>query len=189
MKKFLELFAKFHVALFIFGFILVLLSVTTGLELPIIKNIIPDSDSRLLAFGGGFGIILASIIIYRLDQSKIKIQTEIHGTGDSKPKLPSKSTLSDTQRDILNFLESQYIQHGAVSQTATEEKFTNIGKSELYYRLEVLLYQGFIRKTSGGIEEGKPKHIYKLSKEYCTTYNIEYSGSPDETMFTPSNKR
>lgn len=194
MKKLLELFTKFHVALFIFGFILVLLSVTTGLELPIIQNIIADDNSRILAFGGGLGIILASIIVYLFDKSRIKTPevpvVVVTGTGDGKPepeepKLPSRSGLTGTQREILNFIEAQHIQFGVVGQNALEEKYCKIGKSELYYRLEALMYQGFLKKSSAGLEEGKQKHLYRLSKEYCKAHNVGFSGSGETTTLIP----
>jgi hypothetical protein len=179
MKKYIELLAKFHIALLTIGVILILLSVTTGLELPIIKNIIPDENSRELAFGGGFLIIVFAIIIYLFEKKHAKteeqpiITTTGTGNGGDTKKQFNKSEITSSQRELLNFIEEQFIQYGVIGQETIEKRFEKIAPSELFYRLETLCYQKFLVKETAAIVNKKQRFSYKLSKEFCDAYDIK----------------
>lgn len=178
MKKYLEILAKFHVALFISGIVLILLSVTTGLELPIIKNIIPNEDSRDIAFGGGLLIILIAVAVYLLDKKftpSVPASATTAGTGnggETKKKF-NKSEITGSQRELLNFIETQFIQYGVVGQETIEKRFEKIIPSELFYRLETLCYQGFLSKETAAIINKRQRFSYRCSEEYCQAYDIK----------------
>ena len=188
MEKLLQLFTRFYLAIAIFGFILIILSVSTGLKLPGLEEIIPDSASRIMAFSAGIILIILSTIIYYIEMKKkgnTLILKKDEGTGDGGKKKFNKSDLTETQRKLLYLIELYCIEHEAISQKALETKHKQMSCTELYYRLECLILQGFLSKESAGIEDNIKRYIYKLSSEYCAQSGIIINNQQQITRLEP----
>lgn len=192
MEKLLQLFTRFYLAIAILGFILILLSVSTGLKLPGLEEIVPDSASRIISLSAGMGLIALSTIIYYIETKKkgntmILKKNETEGTGDGGKKKFNKNDLTETQRKLLYEIELYCIEHEAINQKALEQKHKQMHGAELYYRLECLILQGYLVKDSAGIENSIKRYIYKLSDEYCLQSGIKINrDDPNSTKLTPS---
>jgi TIR domain len=76
-----------------------------------------------------------------------------------------KERLSPSQRDILDYLETESLRRGSVPQQDFEAKFASLGKS-IFWRLEALCYVGFVAKEVTNYRSGTPTYNYSLSDEY-----------------------
>lgn len=184
MEKLLQLFTRFYLAIAILGFILILLSVSTGLKLPGLEEIVPDSASRIIALSAGMVLIVLSIIIYIVETKKkgnTMILKKDEGTGDGGKKKFNKNDLTETQIKLLYEIELYCIEHGVISQKTLETKHKQMHGAELYYRLECLILQKYLSKDSAGIENNIKRFIYKLSDEYCAQSGIKINDQDNTT--------
>jgi predicted transcriptional regulator len=136
-------------------------------------NTIPGSDAqinenfRMIAVIGGFIFIVVAIVMHFFVR-------------DNEAPLDD-SELTETQLLILQLIRDEYMLHGLVSQTdiecRTNEKRRKIKKSEIsieemYYRLEYLIFKGYITKVPASYEDGRYRFTYFLSDKYRSREGI-----------------
>ncbi len=186
MKILLGLFKGFNGAIFGFGAFLIVFGIASSI--PGVGVI--DERYRTLAIASGFIVAIISVLLHVLhgDENKTKIIVENEGYLDD-------DEISDTQKLILGVIQKDYIEFGLISQddveikcakavekhneeirkmAASSEEFFHkkeiepIGVDEMYYRLEHLLFKGYITKIKAGRskDNGRFRFTYYLSDEY-----------------------
>lgn len=164
----LQIFIERHTLsflLFILGTLLIFLALTTSLNLPGVKGVVPYADYRIVSLVLGIIFVLLATLLYYLPlQRRTTIPDEFRMTlFERRDKL-----LSTTQKDILSFIEAKTANNDrGLQQEAFEDKWRNRSRSETYYRLEQLCLLGFIEKEEiANSPEGIPRFIYRLSSDY-----------------------
>lgn len=152
----LKRFNGFSGGIFIFGSILVLLGLTTGLP---DYGLAVQDDCRVLCWLIGLVFCCVGVVL--------KLSSK-----DEQNKMIDTDTLSPTQRKILNVIVDEYKMHGVVSQNFIENKFKNISIEEMFYRLEYLLAGNLITKEKIGHDGQKYRFSYKLSEAYRSLHKI-----------------
>ena len=74
-----------------------------------------------------------------------------------------RQRLPDSQKGILDFLETETRRRASVPQQDLEEKFA---QKSIYWRLEVLCCLGFTEKEVTNFRGGRPTYNYRLSDDY-----------------------
>ncbi|GBE92673.1 hypothetical protein [Nostoc cycadae] len=163
-----QIFIERHTLSFLFfllGALLIILALTTNLNLPVIKGVAPYAEYRLASLVLGIIFVLLATLLYYLPLDAGKaIPNEFRmSLFERRDKL-----LSTTQKDILSFIEAKTTNNNrGLQQEAFEQKWTNRSRSETYYRLEQLCLLGFVEKEEvAKSPEGIPRFIYRLSSNY-----------------------
>ena len=157
----------FSGATLIAALLLIILGISKGI--PGVDLVVDDNSRRLAAFfmsssGMKCGLALALMaVLLRIRKCNGKDDSTIGGTIEE---------LTPTQRAILNTIINEYKLHGIVSQDFIESKFKKISQEEMYYRLEHLLFKGFIIKEKTGHDGTKFRFSYKLSDKYRESLKI-----------------
>lgn len=164
----LQIFIERHTLSFLFfllGALLIILALTTNLNLPVIKGVAPYAEYRLASLVLGIIFVLLATLLYYLPlQAGTAIPNELRmSLFERRDKL-----LSNTQREILDFIERRTLSNNkGLTQEAFEQQWTNRNPSETYYRLEQLCLLGFLEKEEvGQSPNGIPRFIYRLSANY-----------------------
>jgi hypothetical protein len=76
-----------------------------------------------------------------------------------------KEKLPATQKDILDYLETESLRRASVPQQDFEAEFASRVRS-IYWRLEALCYMGFVAKEVTNYRSSTPTYNYRLSDEY-----------------------
>jgi hypothetical protein len=194
MKILFGLFKGFNGAIFGFGAFLVIFGIASSI--PGVGVI--DERYRVLAISSGFIIAIISILLQILhgDNKKTKI-IENEGYLDD-------DELSTTQKLIIDIIQKDYVEFGLISQddvetkcakeikkyneeirkmAASSERFFHkkeiepVEEAEMYYRLEHLLFKGYITKIRAGRskDNGRFRFTYYLSDEYRARKHIAKS--------------
>jgi hypothetical protein len=149
-------------AFFVLGALLILLGITTSLEIPGLKHLVADPSFRWISIAFGFCLLLIALFIaYRpppqpevlQDAGNLPIPEDLKKSFTAK-----RDSLGDRQTQILNFVISEATRYGSVSYETVARKFNSLSGSEVWYRLEYLRLLSFIEK--GG------ENVYRLSKAY-----------------------
>lgn len=161
--------------LFALGTVLLLLGVTTGVDLPVLKELRPDVEHRWVALAFGALLLLSSVVLYYFPPSPVAIVRPKAGgetaddTAEHFARLEQDPSASHTQEAILALmLEStrpEQLIRGEEIRRRIREKIGNLNKasdSELYYRLEQLFWMGFLVKQT----IGRDHHLYGVSDGY-----------------------
>lgn len=171
MKDFFtKVLDKFHhpigLLLFVLGAILILLSVSQGLKIPGLENIVSEPSYRVTSLVIGSLFVLLSVII-SLKEPKLPsdLANEL-----SKPLAKRRAKISGAQEDILRHIESHTpTPQSGITEASIAKRF-NMSGSEVYYRLEHLRLLGFIVKESLG---GIGNNYYRLSPAYRKVFGSE----------------
>jgi hypothetical protein len=171
MEKFTEwVTSKFQHPLgllfFLLGALLILLGVTTGLELPVLQQLAPDVNYRWVSLAlGVIFLLLATLIYYRPPRATKGIEPVPDEL--TRSFTARRAGLTGSQTRILVFIEQEGFRQRFVSQDTIETKFDKYGKSEIFYRLEQLRFLGFLeRQRVGRDESGYDRFTYRLSAGY-----------------------
>ena len=167
---FTKVLDKFHhpigLLLFALGAILILLSVSQGLKIPGLENVVSEPSYRVTSLAIGSLLVLLSVVV-SLKEPRLPsdLANEL-----SKPLAKRRAKISERQEDILRYIES----HTPIPQSSVTEasiaKHFNMSGSEIYYRLEHLRLLGFIVKETSG---GKGNNYYRLSPAYRKIFGSE----------------
>jgi hypothetical protein len=79
-----------------------------------------------------------------------------------------RQRLPESQRDVLEYLESESSRRASVPQQDLETKFRSKLKS-IYWRLEALCCLGFTEKEVTDFHDSTPRYNYRLSGEYSSS--------------------
>jgi len=175
---------------FLLGAILLLLGLTTGFEIPFLKQLAPALEYQGISLILGGICLLVSILIYYKPPKKKSPDDKLGSrkTGDELPAsfFARKALISKTQKELLSFIEKKK----SVPSSDIGITFKNIGEKELFYRLEQLRLLGFIEKKT----IGKPEdtmidnlQVFSLSEKFEAeiTNNIGWiSHESDSTNFS-----
>ena len=180
MGKFIEwLTSKFQQPLsllfFLLGALLILLGLTTGLEIPFLKRLTPEGDYRVITLALGCVFLGAAVI---LDRVASRPATVVRGRQDVAvendvvkrfSQLLQDISLSPTQKSILSVMAETVPAGGYKSESELRhvlrdrvERLRQSSDSELYYRLEQLYLLGFLTKRNISPE----RHIYSPSDDF-----------------------
>lgn len=124
---------------------------------------------------GESGIALAAGLVlgYVIGRLREKKSAEMAKASPSMDWWGKRSTLTGTQLQILQYLESKK----EASITALQDKFSYIPDRELYYRLEQIYLMGFLLRDR---KDGEV--IYTVNPEYAATVEddktVMLSGDP-----------
>jgi hypothetical protein len=177
MSKFLDwVTSKFNHPLsllfFLLGAVLVLLGLTTGLNIPGVQPLVSESNSRWAALILGIILLLASVLLYYRPPAS----TTVKPPAPEAPVIPEElkqnfaarmDSLSDAQTELLAFIRREGAGRKFVSQDTVEARFIQKGQAELYYRLEHLRLLGFLdRQRFGKNEQGYDRFAYRISDAY-----------------------
>jgi hypothetical protein len=171
MKDFFtKVLDKFHhpigLLLFALGAILILLSVSQGLKIPGLENIVSEPSYRVTSLVIGTLLVLLSVAVaLKGPKLPLDLATEL-----SKPLAERRAKISGTQEEILRYIESRTPTPQSNMTEASIAKRFNMSGSEVYYRLEHLRLLGFIVKESLG---GKGNNYYRLSPAYRKAFGAE----------------
>ncbi len=152
--------------LFVLGAILILLSVSQGLKIPGLENIVSEPSYRVTSLVIGSLLVLLSVVV-SLKEPKLPsdLANEL-----SKPIAERRAKISDTQEAILRYIESQApTPQSGITEASIANRF-NMSGSEVYYRLEHLRLLGFTVKEGPG---GKGNNYYRLSPAYRKAFGSE----------------
>lgn len=159
---------------FLFGAVLILLGLTTGLDIPILKRVVTNPDYRVITLILGVVCLVASVILYRCGQEKSTRRTSpnAHSTGTIGSEIPAElilpilvrlTQITDVQRRVLRFIEVKR----ELSMAVLIREFSDMQGAELYYRMEQLRLLGFLTRQRLGDDESDPSTlIYRLSEEF-----------------------
>jgi len=81
-----------------------------------------------------------------------------------------RSTLSEGQMTILNYIHKRSYHQTFVTQDEIEAVFSRYSEGELYYRLEHLRLLGFIDKERIKYDNSVERFLYRVSRVYFDTY-------------------
>lgn len=168
MEKFTQwLTSKFQQPLsllfFLVGVVLLVLGVSTGIEVPLLKQIAPDGNYRWVAISAGAVFVIVAILIYYFPP---KSKDEPKGIQPIPGELTRSfaariAGVSGKQKDILAFIARENFQGSAVSQDAIVRE-VQLPETETYYRLEQLRLLGFIETQRLDAD----RLAYRLSSAY-----------------------
>jgi hypothetical protein len=147
-------------AFFAFGALLILLGITTGLEIQGLKQLAADPQFRWISIASGLCLLLVAIFIaYRPPAEPVLHNANWPIPEDLKKSFTAKrDSLGTRQTQILNFVISEAIRYGSVSHDTVAKKFNQLSGSEVYYRLECIRLLCFIEKPG--------ENVYRLSRAY-----------------------
>ena len=166
---------------FILGALLILIGVTTGLEVPLLKQLAPDVDFRWVSLAIGLVFALLSVLIYYRPPKSTKVSHTVPLSSAVSDEAMSKfsvrkSLLSDSQGHILSFFEKESLDrsfNSYIDQTTLEGRFAQYGKAELFYRLEYLRLIGFLEGQALGKDiYGIDRFLYRLSSAYAEELGV-----------------
>lgn len=173
MEKILEwVSSKFQNPLsfffFLLGAVLILLGISTGINIPVLQNLVPDPNHRSISLIIGIvSCSLAVLIYYRPPKGGL-----IH-KGTPIPEelkanfITRRVSLSEQQGRILVFVEKVCYPTYYASQDQIEAQFNQYSQGELFYRLEHLRLLGFIeRQKIGNNSDDSDRYAYLLSAAY-----------------------
>jgi hypothetical protein len=171
MKDFFtKVLDKFHhpvgLLLFALGAILILLSVSQGLKISGLENIVSEPSYRVTSLVIGSLLVLLSVVVsLKEPNSPSDLATELR-----EPLAKRRAKISGTQEDILRYIENHTpTPQSSVAEASIAKRF-NMSGGEVYYRLEHLRLLGFIAKESLG---GKGNNYYRLSPAYRKVFGSE----------------
>jgi hypothetical protein len=151
-------------AFFVLGALLILLGLTTGFEVPGLKQLVPEPSFRWISVVCGvLSVLIAIPIVYRPPaEPKIERDSETLAVPDDLRKsfAARRDAFGYGSRlvQILDFVISQANRDGLISLETVGQKFNQLPGSKVYYRLECLRLLCFIEKAG--------KNVYRLSKAY-----------------------
>jgi hypothetical protein len=148
--------------LFVFGFIVLLIGITTGVKIPTQDiNLTSEPNLRIIAIMTGLGSILLSLIL-----NLIYKNPNIPNPPEEwkQPLLIRAANLTEGQSDILQYIreKTEHLPFSKLGEIELGKKFGK-GGSEIYYRLEQLRLLGLIAKENLG---GPGKNHYRVSESY-----------------------
>jgi hypothetical protein len=160
---------------FALGAVLLLLGVTTGVDLPVIKKLTPDVNYRWISVALGAVFILLAIFLYYFPPKPVAIvrpKLEGEEAGNAMERfaiLEQDSTTGPTQQRILAIMVEtvcgdQLVRAEEIRQKLRQkiDSLSRSSDSELYYRMEQLLWMGFLSKKT----IGRDNHLYGVSDAY-----------------------
>ncbi|MBD2451270.1 hypothetical protein H6G76_29925 [Nostoc sp. FACHB-152] len=157
----LQIFIERHTLSFLFfllGTLLIFLALTTSLNLPGVKGVVPYADYRLASLVLGILFVLLATLLYYLPLEGVRDIPDVFRMTlfERRDKF-----LSTTQKDILSFIESNTVNDNrGLHQEAFEDKWRNRSRAETYYRLEQLCLLGFLEKEEiAKSPDGIPRFI------------------------------
>ncbi len=177
MDKFIEWVTSkfqhpFSLLFFLLGAVLLLLGLTTGLNVPGLQQLVPDVNFRWIALVLGAILLLGSVLLYYRPPSPAKAAP----SNSAMPVTPEElrqsfaarvDALTEPQRQLLSFVRREGLGRRFVSQDTVEARFNQWSKAELYYRLEHLRLLGFLeRQRIGTNEQGFDRFTYRISAAY-----------------------
>ena len=160
---------------FTLGAVLLLLGVTTGVDLPGLKKLTPEVNYRWTSLGLGSGFLLSAILLYYFPRKSVAIvssgldhQTANHNT-ERFAHLEQDYFTSRTQLRVLAIMVETAGGDALVRLEEIRQKIRrnieSLSRStdpELYYRLEQLLWMGFLNKKTLGPDN----YLYGVSDAY-----------------------
>ncbi len=156
---------------FTLGALLILIGVTTSLEVPVLQQVVPDVNFKWVSIVLGIvSVAVAVFLYYRPPVESSSLET-VRGTfipGELTKNFTSRRiSISQSQARFLRFAEFEGHSGSPVSQDRFEDKFNQYSKSEIYYRLEHLRLLGFLEKDAIGTDShGFARFTYRLSPAY-----------------------
>ncbi len=179
---------------FILGALLILIGITTGLEVPVLKQLASDANFRWVSLAIGLVFVLLSVLIYYRPPKSTKVtypvplSSAVSAEGMSKFSV-RKSLLSDSQGHILSFFEKESLDRGFnrfIQQNTLEDRFAQYGKAELFYRLEYLRLNGFLEGQALGKDmHGIDRFLYRLSSAYAEELGVPNTPYRQRVQSTP----
>lgn len=154
---------------FVLGAVLILLVITTGFEVPLLKRIAINPGSQIYALIIGPLCLIISVWLSFKSSSMRKVQGLAHHLDGvllaelTLPILARESQITDTQRRIL-----KYVQDGKkVNLSGIQNSFPKMASGELFYRMEHLRLLGFLeRDILGQDRQDWSLIVYRLSQNY-----------------------
>lgn len=188
--------------MFFVGVILILMGVTDGIPLTDGTTLQTQENFRYIAVGLGVSALMVAVVVYYkppiyqraslgdLPQSADDTTENILHPGDvnvaelSMSWLQKRDILSQTQRNLLNYIE----QRQSVSYITLLSNFSDRTNNEMFYRLEQLRLLGFVVCDRVGKDSANASNIlYTLSE----SYEAEASSLPHgaRTLFATETSR
>ena len=174
---------------FALGAVLLLLGVTTGVDLPVLKKLTPEANHRWISLASGAGFLLLAVLLYYFPRKSISIVSsglDRESSADNTARfgrLEQDYLISRTQQVILTIMVEIA---GGDALVRVEEIRQKIRKNidslsgssdpELYYRLEQLLWMGFLRKKT----IGRDNHLYGVSDAYRKYLQLRDKGKTSD---------
>jgi len=161
---------------FLLGGLLILLGVSTGFDIPLLKKLAPDTNYRVACLAIGGVCCLVAIIVYYRPPKNESIRNSASLPDDLKLNFTARrASLSEKQGRLLYLVEYEGHSGDYVSQDTLQEQFNEYSLGELFYRLEQLRLLGFLeRQTVGQNKDHTDRYSYSLS----TTYRLELGDNP-----------
>jgi hypothetical protein len=133
-----------HLSLFVLGVVLILLGLTAGLDLPVVKSVSSTGGARAVSVA--LGVAAVAVAFVRADRRPAV-------AADPSPDLARVfTTLSFGQQRLLGIVRMACAATGVAGQDALERaaKPMSWSAGEVYYRLENLVLLGFLEKHPAG---------------------------------------
>ncbi len=160
---------------FALGAVLLLLGVTTGLDLPVLRQLTPDVRYRWVSLASGAAFLLLAVFLYYFPPKPVSlVRPKLEGEASTDTierfaRLEQNDITSPTQRRILALMleavSADQIRSADEIRKRIREKIDTLRKSsdaELYYRLEQLFWMGFLTKKT----IGRDNFLYGVSGSY-----------------------
>ena len=168
---------------FLLGVMLLLLGLSSGVNLPVLNQLTADSKYRWVTVLAGVLSLITSIVIYykppkKPQSSDYPLPPDYSLPPDHKLNFSARrAAIGNVQNQLLTHITERVLMGKYISQDTLEKSFA-IPKKELFYRLEHLRLLGFIeRQQIGEADDGLPRYSYSLNEHYRKEFG-------DLTVFT-----
>ena len=153
---------------FLLGVLLILLGVSTGYDVPVLKKLSSDASYRFISFVTGVVCCAVSILIYYRPPKSLLIDKATPVPDELKSNyVVRRASLSERQGQLLSFLQLKTSLKQYLDEEQIGIKFNRYSKTELFYRLEQLRLLGFLeRQIVGQNQDGTDRFAYRISVAY-----------------------